>query len=259
MRNILEQDYKSIIKQTVEELSEEHVPGYKGVRANAESFLNEAIDQIWDKLLDGIGAFRSDGEAARPEYIILSLYEKGIGKDKVRIKQNCFRVALRNAEYRIYRSASGYVESTCKINLGAAHKINCLTANEYAQALVDFDRILPEIGKETEKVLLRIIQEQKAAEIVEKTAEALIEDFAKLPLSHLDWHINDDGTISVKAIIVEVRQSQATVTIEELKDKLQEMKTELQTMPPVMEKNLEEGKTRRVTQSIFFDSLLDIS
>lgn len=233
--------FETILGRVSAKMKQSDISVFVGISSGSfkqPDFEDDMIREVFKEMLSESGAFVENGHAGKPEEVVISFINLGVSKNNIKYRKNQFKIELPNCCFRIYRESSGYYRvSSCTIAVGVVCKVTGLTPAELASFALEFDTLIPRIREEA-KTMARDCKKKFLADTIRKrTAKSLVSDFLKTTdLSECNWIVHDDGTIHVSAKIVEVRQTQADVTIDELKDKLEEMKLELQTMPRVIQK-----------------------
>lgn len=197
-------------------------------------FENEAVARIWRKLLLLEAGATQTGQDSRlrPEEIVLAMEKYGVDRRRISFRKNNFKVNLQNNTFRIPRKMDGTLDG---VKLSSS-----FTAEDYALLAMKFDSAVPTIKSMVNELSRRIKQETMTKWIREKTADAIVEEFLKgKNFSHFNWVVNDDGTVSVNASIVEIREASITVPLEALGERLDEMNTQIEAMPRRIEEECE--------------------
>lgn len=200
-----------------------------------DEFEAEAAARIWHKLLllEAGASQAGEDSGLRPEEIVLAMEKCGADRRRINFRKNSFKVDLQNYTFRIPRKMDGTLDG---VKLSSS-----FTAEDYALLAMKFDSAVPTIKSMVNELSRRIKQETMTNWIREKTADAVVEEFLKgKNFSHFNWVVNDDGTVSVNASIVEIREASITVPIEALGERLDEMNTQIEAMPRRIEEEPEE-------------------
>lgn len=182
------------------------------------------VQYAWTTLLDALTKGRSDMPCS-PEEVTAILIRGGLPREKVKATSGNITLTLPNGCYRIYRTPSGYPTGAFTLRFSEWMRVrHGLTAEELADFLMEFDKLIPEI-EERERPLLdeydrrirEIKAESMATDIARQSLEAIFEKLDHLQLAH-DILVHEDGTITV--LLEQVLTGGVRAPLNELKELL---------------------------------------
>lgn len=235
---------EQIRAKIIQAINETDIDGYVRMQNGTGSFDSEGmqmeiVGRVWNAVMVDSNAF--DGKHVKAEEVVLALRRKGVPATDIIYRKNKFLVKLPNATYNIYRSPEGDFRVFTISESGRTARIIGMEPEKFASLMLEFDSEVPEIKRHSSELVRKIKQETMTKWIREKTADAIVEEFLKgKNFSHFYWVVNDDGTVSVNAGIVEIREASITVPLEALDERLDEMNTQIEAMPRRIEEEPEE-------------------
>ena len=227
---------EQIKAKIIQAINETDIEGYVRLQNGTGSFDSEGmqkeiVGRVWNAVMVDNNAF--DGKPVKPEEVVLALRRKGVPAADIIYRKNKFLVKLPNATFNIYRSPEGDFRAFAISGSGRSARTIGMEPEKFASLLLEFDSEVPEIKRQSSELVRKIKQTAIARKMQELTVNLLVgEAFKDEKLTDYSVNVSNDGTVTVCAKIIEVREQSISVPLESLGEKLNAMKSELHTMTP---------------------------
>lgn len=171
MNKISDMDFKSFTEEAVKEITdlplERRRPWVLRIRdgrtdMTADRARKILLGKVWGKSLARLNKRYPSSEPMAAEKALAALMRNGISRNRIRLRDNSFRLNLDNCQYRLYKHASAEGFSACP--WPSEHQCTVrLSGKDFAGFVLAFDAAVPEIVARVPGVL-RAVEERELAE-----------------------------------------------------------------------------------------------
>lgn len=202
-----------------------------------ELLIGEVTLKLWDRLLSGTGAFRSDKPLTQSEKALACIIRKGVSINAINLQGTSARVPLRVLTYRITKEGAGFSAAPCVSSGSWSHlpmRWISLTGEEFAEFIFDFDSFA---GSIAEKVDSRLLEQKALAmqySIICQTAGQLGEQYLKP--AGITWNVGSDFS-GISATVTFARRGfrsiVETITFKDLAEVFADIPARMDRQPKV--------------------------